>query len=58
MMMGENQEEKKMKKGFLVSEIAEILEESIDKIEEIVKGLQSEFSLFVIIKKTVTKGGT
>ena len=39
MMMGENQEEKKMKKGFLVSEIAEILEESIDKIEEIVKGL-------------------
>lgn len=33
------QVEKKMKKGFSVSEIAEILEESIDKIEEIVKGL-------------------
>ena len=31
--------EKKMKKGLSVSEIAEILEESIDKIEEIVKGL-------------------
>ena len=33
------QVEKKMKKGLSVSEIAEILEESIDEIEEIVKGL-------------------
>ena len=33
------QVEKKMKKGLSVSEIAEIFEESIDKIEEIVKGL-------------------
>ena len=38
------QVEKKMKKGLSVSDIAEMLEENIDKVEELMKSLQNEIS--------------
>ena len=38
------QVEKKLKKGLSASEIAEMLEENIDKVEELMKSLQNEIS--------------
>ena len=46
-MFGENKKlrelvEKKVKKGLSVSQIAEMLEESVEKIEDIVKSIQNK----------------
>ena len=38
------QVEKKLKKGLSASDIAEMLEENMDKVEEIMKSLQNEIS--------------